>query len=116
MVSSTLRIASQIASGIELGAVDPFAGVALMEEHIRDANRFATHVRMSNCPPCSKSTLPSLSLVDDQNGLNNYAEAILTEQDRFKNHSKDWESSLSIDHPSIQVVSSVVKYYNVSYI
>ena len=71
---------------------------------------------MSACSPCSKSTLPSFSLVDDQNGLNNYAEAILTEQDRFKNHSKDWESSLSIDHPSIQVVSSVVKYYNVSYI
>ena len=71
---------------------------------------------MSACSPCSKSTLPSFSLVDDQNGLNNYAEAILTEQDRFKNHSKDWESSLSIDHPSIQVVSSVVKYYKVSYI
>ena len=85
-----------------------------MEEHIRDANRFATNVFMSR--PCSKSTLPSFSLVDDQNGLNNYAEAILTEQDRFKNHSKDWESSLSIDHPSIQVVSSVVKYYKVSYI
>ena len=71
---------------------------------------------MSACSPCSNSTLPSFSLVDDQNGLNNYAEAILTEQDRFKNHSKDWESSLSIDHPSIEVVSNVVKYYKVSYI
>merc|ERR1719209_1429554 len=59
---------------------DPSKRVTLMEQHIRDAN----------------------SLVDDQNGLNNYAEAILTEQDRFKNHSKEWESSLSIDHPSIQ--------------
>ena len=46
LVSSTFRIATQIASGIELGAVDPFAGVALMEEHIRDANRFVTNVCM----------------------------------------------------------------------
>merc|ERR1719209_2664231 len=59
---------------------DPSKRVTLMEQHIRDAN----------------------SLVDDQNGLNNYADAILTEQDRFKNHSKDWKSSLTIDHPSIQ--------------
>ena len=65
---------------------------------------------MSACSPCSNSTLPSFSLVDDQNGLNNYAEAILTEQDRFKNHSKEWSSSLTIDHPSIQVVSRVVKH------
>ena len=43
------------------------------------------------------------SLVDDQDGLNNYADAILTEQDRFKDHSKDWKTSLTIDHPSIQV-------------
>ena len=85
----------------------------LMEQHIRDANRFATYFYH---PLFSKSILPSFSLVDDQNGLNNYAEAILTEQDRFKNHSKDWESSLSIDHPSIQVDSSVVQYYNVSFI
>ena len=113
MTSSTLRIATQIAAGIELGAVDPLAGVTLMEQHIRDANRFATYFYY---PLCSKSILTSLSLVDDQNGLNNYAEAILTEQDRFKNHSKDWESSLSIDHPSIEVVSNVVKYYKVSYI
>merc|ERR1719342_569666 len=63
------RLATQIASGVESGAVDPLAGVSLMEEYIRDAN----------------------SLVDDQDGLNNYEDAILTnEQDRFKNHSKDW--------------------------
>ena len=42
--------------------------------------------------------------MDDQEGLNNFADEILTEQDRFKNHSKDWKSSLTIDHPSIQVV------------
>ena len=107
LTSSTLRIATQIAAGIELGAVDPLAGVTLMEQHIRDANRFATYFYY---PLCSKSILPSFSLVDDQNGLNNYAEAILTEQDRFKNHSKEWRSSLTIDHPSIQVVSRVVKH------
>ena len=50
------------------------------------------------------SLLSLPSLVDDQDGLNNYADAILTEQDRFKNHSKDWKTSLTIDHPSIQVV------------
>ena len=33
------RIATQIASGVESGAVDPFAGVSLMEEYIKDANR-----------------------------------------------------------------------------
>ena len=49
------------------------------------------------------SLLSLPSLVDDQDGLNNYADAILTEQDRFKNHSKDWKTSLTIDHPSIQV-------------
>ena len=107
MTSSTLRIATQIAAGIELGAVDPLAGVSLMEQHIRDANRFATYFYY---PLCSKSILLPFSLVDDQNGLNNYAEAILTEQDRFKNHSKEWSSSLTIDHPSIQVVSRVVKH------
>ena len=57
----------------------------------------------------SNVRLPSLSsLVDDQDGLNNYADAILTEQDRFKNHSKDWKSSLTIDHPSIQVVRGLL--------
>ena len=34
------RLATQIASGVESGAVDPFAGASLMEEYIRDANRF----------------------------------------------------------------------------
>ena len=33
------RLATQIASGVESGAVDPFAGVSLMEEYIKDANR-----------------------------------------------------------------------------
>ena len=48
--------------------------------------------------------------MDDQDGLNNFADEILTEQDRFKNHSKDWKSSLTIDHPSIQVVFAYLKY------
>ena len=50
MTSSTLRIATQIAAGIELGAVDPLAGVTLMEQHIRDANRFATYFNIHSVP------------------------------------------------------------------
>ena len=43
------RLATQIASGVESGAVDPFAGVSLMEEYIRDANRFLKNVHCSSC-------------------------------------------------------------------
>ena len=32
------------------------------------------------------------SSVDNQDGLNNYADAIGTEQGRFKNNSKDWKT------------------------
>ena len=35
-----VRLATQIASGVESGGVDPFAGVSLMEDYIREANRF----------------------------------------------------------------------------
>ena len=59
LTSSTLRIATQIAAGIELGAVDPLAGVTLMEQHIRDANRFATFFYY---PLCSKSICPPSAL------------------------------------------------------
>ena len=69
-----------------------------MEDYIREANRFGNISVKTH-----QSYLAPHSLVDDQDGLNNYAEASLTEQDKFKNHSQEWKSSLTIEHPSIQV-------------
>ena len=44
------------------------------------------------------------SLTDDQEGINNYADACLTEEAKFKNHSKDWKTGLSLADPNIQAM------------
>jgi len=59
---------------------DPLAGTALMEDYVRAAN----------------------SLVDDQNCLNNYADACLNEASQHTNHSSKWKSNLSLDNPDIK--------------
>ena len=42
------------------------------------------------------------SLVDDQQGINNYSGMCVNEVESFTNHSAKWESSISMDHPDIQ--------------
>ena len=74
------RLAFQLAAGVEGGQVDALLGVTLMEEYLKEANGF----------------------VDDPAGINNYADECLTEQDRFENHSKDWECSLTLEDPRIK--------------
>ena len=44
------------------------------------------------------------SLTDDQEGINNYADACLTEEAKFKNHSKDWKTGISLADPNIQAM------------
>jgi len=74
------RLAVQLGTNIVRHDWDPLSSVALMEEYIRAAN----------------------GLVDDQNCLNNYADACLNEASKHTNHSSKWESKLSIDDPDIQ--------------
>jgi len=74
------RLAVQLGTNIVRNDWDPLSSIAMMEEYIRAAN----------------------GLVDDQNCLNNYADAILNESSKHTNHSTKWESKLSMDDPDIQ--------------
>eukprot|EP00092_Neocalanus_flemingeri_P017445 GFUD01018870.1.p1 GENE.GFUD01018870.1~~GFUD01018870.1.p1 ORF type:complete len:724 (-),score=245.32 GFUD01018870.1:141-2312(-) len=74
------RLAVQLGSNIARHGWDPLSSIAMMEEYIKAAN----------------------DLVDDQNCLNNYADACLNESSKHTNHSSKWESKLSIEDPDIQ--------------
>jgi len=74
------RLAVQLGNNIVKNEWDPLCSFIAMEEYIQAANE----------------------LVDDQKGLNNYAEACLNEAGKYTNHSSNWKSELTLEDDDIK--------------
>ena len=74
------KLAATLGRNIAEAGWEPLAGINLVKEYVRGANR----------------------LVDDQDGINNYADMSLSEASKFTNHSKKWKTSLNFEDDSIQ--------------
>ena len=81
------RLAVQLGTNIVHNDWEPLSSFALMGEYIKAAS----------------------NLVDDQKGLNNYADQCLNDVGKFTNHSSKWESKLSLEDPDIR---SLIQVHN----
>jgi len=74
------KLAVTVDKGVKGDQIDPLAGMQLVKEYLQGANQ----------------------IVDNQNGINNYADMCLSEANKFSNHSKNWKSSIDFKSDLVQ--------------